>query len=93
MAKSLRRRAVSTRMQQSKTLAPQGTGGETHQTAVDDMPILTTRRGFLSHDQNSLRLPSGTTTLKTSLRQKIFHFDHERIPERRPCPWFCRTVF
>ncbi len=62
-----------------------GTGGETHQTAGGDIPILTTQQGVpVSDDQNSLRVgPRGPTTLEDfHLREKIFHFDHERIPER-----------
>jgi catalase len=60
-------------------------GGETHQTAGSDVPVLTTQQGIpVSDDQNSLRVGSrGPTTLEDfHLREKIFHFDHERIPER-----------
>ncbi len=62
-----------------------GSGGETHQTAGGDVPILTTQQGTpVSDDQNSLKIGSrGPTTLEDfHLREKIFHFDHERIPER-----------
>ncbi len=65
--------------------AVQATGGETHQTADSDMPILTTQQGVpVADDQNSLRVGHrGPTTLEDfHLREKIFHFDHERIPER-----------
>jgi catalase len=62
-----------------------GTGGELHQTAGAGVPVLTTQQGTpVSDDQNSLKVGSrGPTTLEDfHLREKIFHFDHERIPER-----------
>ncbi len=61
------------------------TGGETHQTAGGSVPVLTTAQGVpVSDDQNSLRVgPRGPGLLEDfHLREKIFHFDHERIPER-----------
>ena len=51
----------------------------------DKNPILTTSQGIpISDNQNSLRIgSSGPTILEDfPLREKIFHFDHERIPER-----------
>jgi Catalase len=62
-----------------------GTGGETHQTADADVPILTTQQGIpVADDQNSLKIGArGPTVLEDfHLREKILHFDHERIPER-----------
>lgn len=63
-----------------------GTGGETHQTAAGDgTKTLTTQQGTpVSDDQNSLRAGSRGPTLMEDqhFREKIFHFDHERIPER-----------
>ncbi|HEY4440794.1 MAG TPA: catalase [Candidatus Elarobacter sp.] len=62
-----------------------GEGGETHQIAGDGIPPLTTQQGTpVADDQNSLRLGSrGPTALEDfHFREKIFHFDHERIPER-----------
>ena len=62
-----------------------GKGGETHQTAGKGVPALTTQQGTpISDDQNSLRIgPRGPAALEDfHLRDKIFHFDHERIPER-----------
>ena len=62
-----------------------GEGGETHQTAGGDLPVLTTQQGIpVSDDQNTLRLgPRGPALLEDfPFREKIFHFDHERIPER-----------
>src|ERR1022692_437402 len=60
-------------------------GGELHQVAGGEHPALTTNQGvMLSDNQNSLRAnPRGPTLLEDFiLREKIFHFDHERIPER-----------
>ena len=60
-------------------------GGELHQIAGGDHPPLTTNQGVaLSDNQNSLKAnPRGPTLLEDFiLREKITHFDHERIPER-----------
>jgi catalase len=62
-----------------------GPGGETHQIATGDRPALTTNQGVpISDDQNSLKAGRcGPTLLEDFiLREKITHFDHERIPER-----------
>src|ERR1700744_5490225 len=62
-----------------------GTGDELHQTAGGAHPPLTTNQGtIVSDNQNSLRsFPLGPTLLEDFVRrEKIFHFDHERIPER-----------
>jgi catalase len=62
-----------------------GDGGETHQIAGGDVPVLTTQQGVpVADDQNSLKIgPRGPTALEDfHFREKIFHFDHERIPER-----------
>ena len=56
-----------------------------HQVADGEHPTLTTNQGVaLSDNQNSLRAnPHGPTLLEDFiLREKITHFDHERIPER-----------
>ena len=61
---------------------PQGSGGETQQRGGE---TLTTNHGVpISDNQNSLKAgPRGPTLLEDFvLREKIFHFDHERIPER-----------
>lgn len=58
-----------------------GNGGETHQQGAG----LTTNFGVpISDNQNSLKAGSRGPTLLEDfvLREKIFHFDHERIPER-----------
>ena len=62
-----------------------GEGGELHQTASSKSAVLTTAQGGpVSDDQNSLKVgPRGPTLLEDfHFREKIFHFDHERIPER-----------
>lgn len=61
---------------------PQGTGGETQQRGGKR---LTTNHGVAIFDnQNSLTMGARGPTLLEDfvLREKIFHFDHERIPER-----------
>ena len=62
-----------------------GNGDELHQVAGGRHPPLTTNQGLpLSDNQNSLKSsPRGPTLLEDFiLREKITHFDHERIPER-----------
>jgi catalase len=63
-----------------------GSGGETHQSAAGDgRPALTTQQGtVVADDQNTLRVGDrGPAALEDfHFREKIFHFDHERIPER-----------
>ncbi|TAW64416.1 catalase [Rhizobium ruizarguesonis] len=62
-----------------------GAGGELHQFAEDGMPLLTTAQGGpVSDDQNTLRVGARGPALIDDFhfREKIFHFDHERIPER-----------
>ena len=62
-----------------------GTAGEVHQTAGGDVPLLTTQQGVpVSDDQNSLKIGArGPTALEDfHFREKLFHFDHESIPER-----------
>ncbi|MEE2862466.1 MAG: catalase [Pseudomonadota bacterium] len=62
-----------------------GNGGETHQQAGGDVPAMTTQVGTpISDDQNTLKVGQRGPTLieDQAFREKIFHFDHERIPER-----------
>jgi catalase len=62
-----------------------GRGGETHQVAGGRRPRLTTQQGVVvGDDQNTLRVGErGPDALEDfHFREKIFHFDHERIPER-----------
>ena len=65
--------------------APRGNGGEYQQQAGGKRPQLTTNQGVVIADnQNSLRQgPRGPNLLEDFiLREKLTHFDHERIPER-----------
>jgi catalase len=62
-----------------------GPGGETHQLSDDNHPALTTQQGVpVADDQNTLRQGERGPALLEDFhfREKIFHFDHERIPER-----------
>jgi catalase len=62
-----------------------GSGGETHQRRGAGEAQLTTAQGVpISDDQNSLKVGERGPTLMNDfvLREKVFHFDHERIPER-----------
>ena len=62
-----------------------GNGGELHQVAEGDAEVLTTALGApLSDDHNTLKIGERGPTLIEDFhfREKIFHFDHERIPER-----------
>lgn len=65
-----------------------GQGGELHQVAPDegaDGAVLTTQQGVpVADDQNTLRVGARGPALLEDIhfREKIFHFDHERIPER-----------
>ncbi len=80
-APSSKRQKVSYNDQQVE----QGYGGETHQTTASGAPVMTTQQGTpIADDQNSLRYGGRGPTLMEDFvfREKIFHFDHERIPER-----------
>jgi catalase len=87
MARPLGKKSVSkSTSPKSKVLS---NGGETHQQVtgnrVAPTSYLTTNHGArISDNQNSLRLGARGPTLLEDfvLREKIFHFDHERIPER-----------
>jgi catalase len=61
-----------------------GAGGETHQRAVDDHELTTQQGTPIADDQNSLRAGARGPALLEDFyfREKLFHFDHERIPER-----------
>jgi catalase len=77
------KKTVSTK--ETKTAkTPKVNGGETHQQATTDA-LLTTNQGLpISDNQNSLKGGGRGPTLLEDfiLREKITHFDHERIPER-----------
>ena len=77
--------AGPTTVQIADATVMRGPGGETHQIAEGGVPVLTTAQGIpVFDDQNSLKIgPRGPALLEDfALREKIFHFDHERIPER-----------
>ena len=62
-----------------------GDGGELHaSTEVNERTMTTAQGAPIADDQNSLRAGArGPGLLEDHvLREKIFHFDHERIPER-----------
>lgn len=62
-----------------------GSGSELHQFAEDGHDLMTTAQGApIADDQNTLRAGERGPALIDDfhLREKIFHFDHERIPER-----------
>ncbi len=62
-----------------------GAGGELPQLAGGDIPVLTAAQGGpVANDQNTLKMGSRGPALLEDFhfREKIFHFDHERIPER-----------
>ena len=66
-------------------ISARGEGDEIHQHADNGHDRLTTAQGVVIADnQNSLRVGTPGPTLLEDfvLREKIFHFDHERIPER-----------
>jgi catalase len=69
----------------SRTDMRETKGGETHQQVAPAQVPLTTNQGLaVSDNQNSLRAGDRGPTLLEDfvLREKITHFDHERIPER-----------
>jgi catalase len=80
--------AYGTRGPKKKSPSGEGqvaVGGELHQGVGAQHPALTTNQGVaLSDNQNSLKAnPRGPALLEDFiLREKITHFDHERIPER-----------
>lgn len=88
MAKTPTRGSVSPKTSTAKIhdqTMQRGEGGELHQIAEGDAPLLTTAQGGpVSDDQNSLRIGSRGPLVMDDFhfREKIFHFDHERIPER-----------
>ena len=62
-----------------------GKGGEPRQQTTDrEMTMTTAQGGPIADDQNSLKAgPRGPVLMEDHVfREKMFHFDHERIPER-----------
>ena len=78
------RRSLATKPPDTDVRGSTGTGGETHQTADGDDRLTTQQGTPVADDQNTLRVgPRGPAALEDfHFREKIFHFDHERIPER-----------
>ena len=79
-----RKKTVASRSARG-TKGPLSGGGETHQVSMSGEATLTTQQGVpVADDQNTLRVGErGPLLLEDShFREKIFHFDHERIPER-----------
>jgi catalase len=77
--------AASDQVESATLIDHVGSGGETHQTADGDRSRLTTQQGVpVADDQNTLRAGERGPSLLSDFhfREKIFHFDHERIPER-----------
>ena len=77
-----RNKSTVSQVEQSSVTA---TGGELHQQPASGGALMTTNQGVvIADDQNSLKsAPRGPTLLEDFiLREKITHFDHERIPER-----------
>ena len=80
-----RKNAARERVQLGDQTLSRGAGGELHQTASGEVPVLTTNQGVpVADDQNSLKAGQRGPTLLEDFhfREKLFHFDHERIPER-----------
>ncbi len=87
MAKSDKKAKKATRKpsKSSKNEIQVGVGGELHPVTKNREQSMTTNQGtVISDDQNSLKSGSRGPTLLEDfvLREKITHFDHERIPER-----------
>lgn len=85
------KKSTSEASKSARTSAPpaskdrRGAADELHQQSGGTHPPLTTQQGIpVADNQNSLRAtPRGPTLLEDFiLREKITHFDHERIPER-----------
>ena len=77
--------AKQPQLSKTKQDASVGSGGEIHQVSGGTHPTLTTNHGIpIADNQNSLKAhPRGPVLHEDSLlREKISHFDHERIPER-----------
>jgi len=80
-----KRKVSSTRNESNTKNTEVGAGGELHQRVGGEHATLTTNHGLpISDNQNSLRANERGPTLLEDfiLREKITHFDHERIPER-----------
>ncbi len=84
-AKSAGKKVAATDATAAALIDEVGAGGETHQTVARSGVALTTQQGIpVADDQNTLRAGERGPSLLEDFhfREKIFHFDHERIPER-----------
>lgn len=84
MARKTKRPTPATATIHDQTLL-RGAGGELHQIAEEGAAVLTTAQGGpVADDQNTLKIGARGPSLIEDFhfREKIFHFDHERIPER-----------
>jgi len=84
MAKSGKQKSNKSCKIHDQTLV-RGAGGELHQIAEGNDDVLTTAQGGpVADDQNTLKVGQRGPALLEDFhfREKIFHFDHERIPER-----------
>jgi catalase len=80
-----KRRRTNDEVRYGEASVMRGAGRETHQPVAPGIPSLTTQQGTpVADDQNSLKVGARGPTLLEDFhfREKIFHFDHERIPER-----------
>ena len=78
-------RAKSHTESAAKDASTTAQGGELHQIAGAGVETLTTQQGIpVADNQNTLRQGARGPALLEDFhfREKIFHFDHERIPER-----------
>jgi len=85
MAKTRAPAPPTPKMENAAPAAEIGNGGELHQRRQPDQPALTTAQGIkVADNQNALRVGERGPSLLEDFhfREKIFHFDHERIPER-----------
>src|SRR5476651_1643203 len=81
----MRARGIMKKPASKRSSKATAAGGETHQTTTSSDNTLTTNQGIpVSDNQNSLKSGERGPTLLEDfvLREKITHFDHERIPER-----------
>jgi len=80
-----KKKTRSNKVSRPGSSVPHAARAETHQTATGPRETLTTNQGLpISDNQNSLRVGERGPALLEDfiLREKITHFDHERIPER-----------
>lgn len=85
MAANKLKQSTEVNMNEPNMNETKGTAGETHQIADGNSAVMTTQQGMrISDNQNSLKAGRhGPVMLEDFiLREKINHFDHERIPER-----------